>query len=115
MKQGHRPKVFKAGEHERDFVYIKDVVKANICALNNAKESCIVNVGTGIPRNFNDIIKCLNNELNKNLTADYIDNPYSFYQMKTQADISYTTEKIGYLPDYTLEKGISDYVKILEV
>ena len=114
MKQGYRPKIFKMREQDRDFVYIKDVIKANMCALNNAKESCVVNVGTGIPRNFNDIVKCLNNELRLNLAPDYIDNPYSFYQMKTQADISYTTEKIGYTPDYTLEKGIADYVKVLE-
>jgi ADP-L-glycero-D-manno-heptose 6-epimerase len=114
MKKGNNPKVFKMGEQERDFVYVKDVVKANFCALNNAKESCVVNVGTGIPRNFNDIIKALNNELGKNLTTDYIDNPYAFYQIRTQADISCTTEKIGYTPDFTLEKGISDYVSILE-
>uniref|UniRef100_UPI003D0AC472 NAD-dependent epimerase/dehydratase family protein n=1 Tax=Candidatus Proelusimicrobium excrementi TaxID=3416222 RepID=UPI003D0AC472 len=80
MKQGYRPKIFKMGEQERDFVYIKDVVKANMCALNNAKESCVVNVGTGISRNFNDIVKCLNNELRLNLAPDYIDNPSSFYQ-----------------------------------
>ena len=114
MKQGYRPKIFKMGEQERDFVYIKDVVKANMCALNNAKESCVVNVGTGISRNFNDIVKCLNNELRLNLAPEDIDNPVSFYQMKTQADISLTTEKIGYTPDYTLEKGIADYVKVLE-
>jgi len=114
MRRDYNPKVFKMGEQERDFIYIKDVVKANICALNNAKGSCVLNVGTGIPRNFNDIIKCLNNELGKNLTTDYIENPYSFYQLKTQADISQTAEKIGYSPDYTLEKGIAQYVEVLE-
>jgi len=114
MRRDYNPKIFKSGEQERDFVYIKDVVKANICALNNAKASCVLNVGTGIARNFNDIIKALNNELGKNLTTDYIDNPYGFYQLKTQADISCTTEKIGYTPDYTLEKGIAEYVEILE-
>ncbi len=114
MKLGHNPKIFKMGEQERDFVYIKDVVKANFCALNNAKESGVYNVGTGISRNFNDIIKCLNNEMGLNLATEYIDNPYSFYQMRTLADISATTEKIGYSPDYTLEKGIADYVSTLE-
>jgi ADP-L-glycero-D-manno-heptose 6-epimerase len=114
MRKDHNPRIFKMGEQERDFIYIKDVVKANLCALNNAKESCVVNVGTGIPRNFNDIIKCLNNELGKNLHTEYIENPYSFYQLKTQADISYTTEKTGYSPDYTLEKGIAEYVEFLE-
>lgn len=114
MKLGHKPRIFKMGEQERDFVYIKDIVKANMCALNNGKESGVYNAGTGIARNFNDMVKCLNNELGTNLPADYIDNPYSFYQLKTQADISLTTEKLGYTPDYTLEKGIADYVKVLE-
>ncbi|MDR0953714.1 MAG: ADP-glyceromanno-heptose 6-epimerase [Elusimicrobiota bacterium] len=113
MIKGYNPKIFKMGEQERDFVYIKDVVKANMCALNNAKESCVVNVGTGIPRNFNDVIKCLNKELGTKLATEYIENPFSFYQLKTQADILLTTEKIGYKPDYTLEAGIEDYVKVL--
>jgi ADP-L-glycero-D-manno-heptose 6-epimerase len=46
--------------------------------------------------------------------TEYKENPYSFYQMKTEADIAYSTEKIGYTPDYTLEDGIADYVKVLE-
>ena len=115
MKMGHRPRIFKMGEQERDFVYIKDIVKANMCALNNGKESGVYNAGTGICRNFNDMVACLNKELNTNLPPEYIDNPYSaFYQNKTQADISLTTEKLGYTPDYTLETGIADYVKYLE-
>lgn len=113
MKAGNRPKIFRSGEQERDFVYIKDIVKANLCALT-AKESCVVNAGSGKARNFNDVVKCLNNELGTNLPPEYIDNPYSFYQMKTEADIAYSTEKIGYTPDYTLEAGIADYVKVLE-
>lgn len=113
MKAGNRPKIFKSGEQERDFVYIKDIIKANMCALT-AKDSCVVNAGSGIARNFNDIVKCLNKELGTNLPPEYIENPFSFYQMKTEADIAYTTEKIGYTPDYTLEQGIEDYVKVLE-
>ncbi len=114
MKKGLNPRVFKSGEQERDFVYIKDVVKANMCALNNAKESGVYNVGTGIPRNFNDVIACLNKELGTNLAAEYIDNPFAFYQLKTEADLTLSKEKLGYTPDYTLESGIADYVKILE-
>jgi len=113
MKAGQNPKIFRAGEQERDFVYVKDVVKANLCALN-AKDSCVVNVGTGHARNFNDVVKCLNHEMGTNLPPEYIENPYSFYQMKTEADIAYSTEKIGYTPDFGLEEGIADYVKILE-
>jgi len=114
MKQGKRPRVFKFGEQQRDFVYVKDIVKINLCALNNGKETGVYNAATGIPRDYNDIIKCLNKEMGTNLEPEYIDNPYPFFQLKTQADMTKSKEKLGYTPDYTLEAGIADYVKILE-
>ena len=49
------------------------------------------------------------------MEPEYIDNPYkAFFQVKTQADITKSKEKLGYTPDYTLEAGIADYVKILK-
>ncbi len=115
MKEGKRPRVFKMGEQQRDFVYVKDIVKINLCALTNGKETGVYNAATGIPRNFNEIIACLNKEMGTNLEPEYIDNPYKdFFQVKTQADITKSKEKLGYTPDYTLEAGIADYVKILK-
>ena len=114
MKAGARPRVFKNGEQQRDFVYVKDIVKINLCALKNGKETGVFNAATGVPRDYNDIIACLNKELGTNLEPEYIDNPYPFFQLKTQADITKSREKLGYEPDYTLEKGIADYVAILE-
>ncbi len=114
MKEGKRPRVFKHGEQERDFVYVKDIVKINLCALNNGKETGVYNAATGIPRDYNAIIKCLNKEMGTNLEPEYIDNPYPFFQLKTQADMTLAKEKLGYEPDYSLEAGIADYVSILE-
>ncbi|MBR4681718.1 MAG: ADP-glyceromanno-heptose 6-epimerase [Elusimicrobiaceae bacterium] len=114
MKEGKRPRVFKNGEQQRDFVYVKDIVKINLCALTNGKETGVYNAATGIPRDYNAIIACLNKELGTNLEPEYIDNPYPFFQVKTQADITKSKEKLGYTPDYTLEQGIADYVAILE-
>ena len=114
MKAGQRPRIFKYGEQQRDFVYVKDIVKINMCALKNGKETGVFNAATGVPRDYNAIIACLNKELGTNLEPDYIDNPYPFFQLKTQADITKSKEKLGYTPDYTLEQGIADYVAILE-
>ena len=114
MKEGKRPRVLKYGEQQRDFVYVKDIVKINMCALKNGKETGVFNAATGVPRDYNAIIACLNKELGTNLEPEYIDNPYPFFQLKTQADITKSKEKLGYEPDYTLEKGIADYVAILE-
>jgi len=114
MKEGKHPRVFKNGEQQRDFVYVKDIVKINLCALNNGKETGVYNAATGVPRDYNDIIRCLNKEMGTNLEPEYIDNPYPFFQLKTQADITKSKEKLGYEPDYSLEAGIADYVSILE-
>ena len=114
MREGKRPRVFKFGEQQRDFVYVKDIVKINLCALNNGKETGVYNAATGIPRDYNAIIACLNKEMSLNLEPEYIDNPYPFFQLKTQADMTAAKEKLGYTPDYTLEAGIADYVKVLD-
>ena len=114
MKAGKRPRVFKNGEQQRDFVYVKDIVKINLCALANGKETGVFNAATGVPRDYNAIIDNLNKALGTNLEPEYIDNPYPFFQLKTQADITQSKLKLGYEPDYTLEKGIADYVSILE-
>ncbi|MDD4004805.1 MAG: ADP-glyceromanno-heptose 6-epimerase [Elusimicrobiaceae bacterium] len=113
MKAGKNPRIFKNGEQMRDFVYIKDVVAANLKAAQ-AKESCVVNVGTGQPQDFNAVIGCLNRELGLDMPTEYFDNPYDFYQNKTQAHTETAFEKIGYKARYTLADGIADYVRTLE-
>ena len=113
MKEGKRPRIFKHGEQLRDFVYIKDVLDANMRALA-AKKSCVVNAGTGKPEDFNRVIACLNKELGLALKTDYIDNPYSFFQNKTQADAAHAKKMTGFSARYTLDSGIAEYVAVLE-
>lgn len=108
---GKQPRLFKYGEHKRDFVYIRDVVQANLNAmLHRNCESGIYNVGTGAARTFNDMIAILQRELGTNLEIEYFDNPYSFYQNHTQADIGMTTRALGYQPEFSFEQGIAEYV-----
>ncbi len=113
IKSGKRPRLFKWGEQKRDFVYIKDAVEATILA-KEAPHSTVYNVGSGEARSFNDIVVLLNRYLGKNLEPDYFDCPYDFYQEYTQADMSKIKEELGFVPKYNLEKGIKEYVDILE-
>ena len=59
MKAGQRPRIFKHGEQQRDFVYVKDIVEGSIRALE-AKQSGIYNLGSGHARSFNELIDVLN-------------------------------------------------------
>ncbi|HEY5220738.1 MAG TPA: NAD-dependent epimerase/dehydratase family protein [Candidatus Paceibacterota bacterium] len=103
------PRMFKTGEQKRDYIYVKDVVKANILALD-AEESCVVNCGSGTATTFNDVVAILNNVMGLHRVPEYIDNPYADrYQNFTQCDMTLAKEKIGFVPQYTPEAGIKDY------
>ncbi len=111
MKEGKQPRIFKFGEQKRDFVYVKDVARVTIEALNS-KKSAVLNVGTGIPRSFNDIIASLNKTMGLDLKPDYFDNPYvGKYQNYTEADTTLLKEVLGTQAQFSLEAGIEDYLK----
>ncbi len=109
MLQGKRPRVFKHGEQMRDFVYVKDIVSYTIAALTQSKGSGVYNAGSGAARSFNDIIANLNRVLKTDLPPDYIENPFSFYQPHTEADLTETVLGLKTKPEYTLELGMDDY------
>jgi len=113
MKAGKKPRIFKYGEQMRDFVYVKDIVSINLSALD-AENSFIVNAGTGKPENFNYVIECINKVLGTDFLPEYFDNPYDFYQNKTQADLRRAKSYLNYKPQWNLEEGIKDYISILE-
>jgi len=112
MKAGQRPRIFKYGEQERDFVYVKDIVEGNIRALS-AKKSGIYNLGFGKARSFNELVEILNCSLGTNFEPDYIENPHAHYQNFTLADLANVRGAIGYEPQYSLERGVADYMKWL--
>jgi ADP-L-glycero-D-manno-heptose 6-epimerase len=113
MKAGKRPRIFKFGEQLRDFVYVKDVVRGNLNALD-AKDSCVCNLASGKPGSFNEVIEALNKALGKDLAPDYFDNPYGFYQNKTQADLRQAKARLNYRSEWGLADGIADYAGILQ-
>ena len=68
MKAGKRPRIFKHGEQQRDFVYVKDIVEGTIRAAD-AKQSGIYNLGSGTARSFNDLVDILNQSLGTKFEA----------------------------------------------
>jgi ADP-L-glycero-D-manno-heptose 6-epimerase len=108
---GNAPKLFKGSDKIlRDFIYIDDVIQANILACE-PKQSGIYNVGTGLARSFQDISDIVQDELGTNYKTEYIPNPYiGSYQFFTQANIETTKENLGYEPKFSLEDGIKAYL-----
>jgi len=109
--KGDAPKLFEGSDTIlRDFIYIEDVIQANIKACN-PKKSGIYNVGTGKARSFQDISDSVQKELETTYTTQYIPNPFvGQYQFFTEANIENTKEFLGYEPRFSLEDGIKAYM-----
>ena len=106
-------KNYKNGEQLRDFIYVKDVVSIIEWFIDNPKLNGLFNVGTGIPRSFNDIAKAVFANSNKREKINYIDTPSKIrcqYQYFTKANIKKLRD-LGYKNDFfSLEDGIKDYI-----
>jgi ADP-L-glycero-D-manno-heptose 6-epimerase len=108
MRAGRRPRIFKAGQQKRDFVYIDDIIEANLKAMS-AKTSGNFNAGAGRSWSFNEVVAELNRVLKTDLQPDYFENPYGFTQDWTETDQSLGREKLGYEPQFDLRRGIEAY------
>jgi len=111
---GHAPRLFEGSDKIlRDFIFIEDVIQANIKACESIN-SGVFNVGTGQPRSFQDIADILQQELGCNYGTEYFPNPYSGYQTHTQADISLSEENFNFKPNFSLERGIKEYIPYIK-
>lgn len=111
--KSYNPK-YKDGEQLRDFIYVKDVVDVISFFIENKDKFGIFNVGTGIARSWNDLVTSVFNAMNKPVKINYIEMPENLrekYQYYTQADMQ-KLRNAGFNKNfYSLEEGISDYVK----
>jgi ADP-L-glycero-D-manno-heptose 6-epimerase len=105
---------FKDGEQLRDFVYVRDVVKAMIGLVDTNATNGLYNLGTGHARSFYDLVSATFKALGKEVNVEFVDMPLSIrdqYQYFTQADMSKFKKA---LPDFSfmkLEDAVEDYVK----
>lgn len=108
MRAGKRPRIFEFGEQKRDFVYIDDVVEANLLALKSTQSGSF-NVGAGQAWTFNELVRELNRVLKTTLEPDYFKNPYSFTQDWTECDLTQARLAFGYRPRFDLAAGVDAY------
>ncbi len=110
IKAGQSPVIYGDGTQTRDFTFVKDVLEANILAMDLKKKIAgeVFNVGTGTAKSFNDIVKILNKTLNTSIEPEYIENPIKNYVAHTLADTKKAEEQLGFKAKYSLEEGIRE-------
>ncbi|MGC8982017.1 MAG: NAD-dependent epimerase/dehydratase family protein, partial [Minisyncoccia bacterium] len=113
MKRGKQPTIYGDGTQRRDFIYIKDVVNANMQAIKNGKSGEVYNVGTGKSLTFNKIYKIIANEIGFRKKPLYIKNPLRSYQFFTQADTSKAEEELRFKAKFDVKSGVRNILKMV--
>jgi ADP-L-glycero-D-manno-heptose 6-epimerase len=111
--KSHRPD-FKDGQQLRDFIYVKDLLNVAVWLMENQPTSGLYNLGTGIARSFEDLVKATFAAMDLIPNIEFIDMPEDIrekYQYFTEANMS-KLKATGY-PEafYSLEDGVADYVR----
>lgn len=105
---------FADGGQQRDFIYVKDVVRIIHSFMINGATG-IYNVGAGIPQTWNSLAAALFKALDLPVKIEYIDMPQDLhgkYQNYTAADMRKTASILGEAAVCrSLEDSVGDYVR----
>lgn len=106
MLAGERPTIFGDGEQSRDFVYVADVVQANLLAAERGEAvGRVFNVGTGRRFTLLQLIAELNELLGTNVQPIHAE-PRPGDVRESLADITAARGRLGYEPRVSLREGL---------
>ena len=112
MLRGRSPNIYGDGKQERDFVYVSDIVEANLAAMYLG-DGRIYNIGSGEPVTINRICSLLQGCTELDQKPVYRPRRAGDV-LKIALDHSRATRELGWEPKIPLEEGLRhsvDYVR----
>ncbi len=108
IRLGKPPLIYGDGSTTMDFVYVKDIAKANIAALQAPVTDEAFNIGFQRETSLKELLEIMLKVNDSQLVPEHREentvNPVS----KRLADISKARQLLGYNPQYTLEQGLKE-------
>jgi UDP-glucose 4-epimerase len=104
-----QPVINGSGEQERDFVYVSDVARANVLALERG-DGGVYNIGSGVGTSVNRIFELLAGLTGYDRPAVH-GPPKPGEVFKVYLDARRAREELGWVPQVTLEEGLARTVR----
>lgn len=106
IMKGRTPLIDWDGKQSRDFVFVKDVVQANLLALKaKGAPGEVFNIGNGYPTAIFDILMHIAKILNKKITPQFGPKREGDVR-KVYSDITKARKVLGFRPSVTLKQGL---------
>ncbi len=107
LKAGGTPTIFGDGLQTRDFVFVKDVVRANLLAMHSDRvgNGEIINVGSGQSTSLLDLLATLGKLLGRQVQVNF--QPARAGDVRhSLADIDRARQRLDFTPQTTLADGL---------
>jgi UDP-glucose 4-epimerase len=106
------PRIFGDGKQTRDFVFVEDIVEANMLALNSKKASGqVFNVGSGRSTSISQVAETLKKILHKTSLKNTYADARAGDIRHSCADIGKARKILGYEPAFSFAEGIRKLVE----
>ena len=103
--------IYGDGHQARDYVFVEDIARANVMALEADKDG-IYNIGSGGPITVNEIHRIISAQMGKYISPKYEDTRQG--DVRTSfLDANRFRDQIGWEPTVTLEEGIKRTIEHL--
>lgn len=101
--------VYEDGRQTRDFVFVKDVARANVMALEDDRVAGVYNVGTGRATAIEDLARAVERALGKKATIERSGKYRPADVRHMVADVS-KLAALGFRASTTIDEGLREYV-----
>ena len=111
LLRGEAPILFGDGEQTRDFIYVKDVVRANLLAARAGTDRYgkVFNIGQGRQTSLNRLYDILCTLLQSELPARHeAERPGDIRHSYADADLA--RKLLGFQAEYSVEQGLADSI-----
>ena len=109
INEGKPPIIFGSGSQIRDFVYVGDIVKANLMAMTSNTSNLLVNISTGDSISILELAKMMIKISELNLEP-IIAEPLEGDVEKSHADISLAKRSLGWESEVKLEDWLKETI-----
>ncbi len=112
IKNDHQPVVYEDGLQTRDFIFVKDIVAANVAAMKSSSGNYeSFNVGTGDPKTILGIAEILSSLYGKSIQPLVMHRFRKGDVRHCYADISKIHSKLGWYPRCSFEDGMKELIE----
>jgi len=107
-----QPVIYGDGYQTRDFIYVKDIVEANVLAMENGRNQ-IYNVSTNAPINVNELVSTIGNITGTEFKPKY-KNQRSGDIIDSYLDNTKIINELGWYFKYSVSEGLQEMFKNLK-